>query len=416
MGCSSAVAAMVGSQITGFGFTSFLDAPQDIFVLVFLRGGCDGLNLVAPVSDSFYVDARDASLRVTESGDNRGLDLKNTLNNLDFKLHKSATALKELYDSNALAIIHACGLPNGTRSHFEAMELIERGMLNDKSGAVEGWLARYLNTAQLAGRLPAVAVSDDLPLSLQGSPFANAIHYTQDFNLHGDPRFPGILKNLYKGTGLLHETAAHTLESIRQIQYKIPRKNGEVLDYQPEATADYPDNVELSDNLKTLAQLIKMDVGLQIATVDFGGWDTHEYQSWHFPTLVSQLSQSIGAFYNDLNKYHNRLTVLVMSEFGRRLKSNKSNGTDHGYGNVMLALGGNVKGGQMYGKWNGLANEQLDNHVDLAVTTDYRTVLSEILVRRFQNEKLGYIFPNLKSYQPLGFLRGADRTIDYNAK
>jgi uncharacterized protein (DUF1501 family) len=156
-----------------------------------------------------------------------------------------------------------------------------------------------------------------------------------------------------------------------------------------------------------------MDVGLQIASVDYGGWDTHERQANIFNNLTEGLSKSLGAFYNDIASYHKRVTVLVMSEFGRRLKANKSGGTDHGHGNVMLVLGGNVNGGKMYGKWPGLSNGQLDNNVDLAVTTDYRTVLSEVVVRRLRNKKLGYIFPGFKEYKPLNFLQGDDLAIDF---
>jgi uncharacterized protein (DUF1501 family) len=160
----------------------------------------------------------------------------------------------------------------------------------------------------------------------------------------------------------------------------------------------------LREQLKNLARLIKMDVGVHVATADFGGWDTHEAQAYHFPQLMTGLAGTIAAFYNDLTAYHPRLTILIMSEFGRRLKANRSGGTDHGLGNVMLAIGQNVRGGRMYGNWPGLATEQLDNGVDLAVTTDYRTVLSEILAKRMGNPNLGPIFPDFKPPALLNFM------------
>jgi uncharacterized protein (DUF1501 family) len=173
----------------------------------------------------------------------------------------------------------------------------------------------------------------------------------------------------------------------------------------PANNASYPTETgaELSNALKTAAQLIKLDLGIQVVTVDYGDWDTHINQAYRFPELVKGLSQSLAAFYNDLSQQRQRLTVVVMSEFGRRLKSNQSNGTDHGYGGMMMALGGQVNGGRIYGEWKGLSSENLDDGADLAITTDYRAVLSEILVKRFQSN-VGDVFAG-HSYQPLGLIK-----------
>lgn len=403
IGCSTAIAAMAGSSIESFAFSEEAKENKDIFVFVFLRGGCDGLNLVAPVSDKNYQDARPAHLKVSDNGSNKGLKLENALNNIDFRLHIKCPQLKELYDSQDLAIIHACGLSHGTRSHFDAMDLIERG-ISKKQNISEGWMARFLKSIKAEGLLPAVAVEDTLPATFLGSNVASSIREMEEFNLYGDPRIAGLLKDLYQGDSLLHQTGLNTLKSIATLQSKLPkRSNGEVLPYQPSRGAYYPDE-EFGESLKTLAQIIKMDVGLQVATVSFGGWDTHENQHYYFTELVEILSKSLGAFYNDLSAYQNRLTILVMSEFGRRLKANKSNGTDHGHGGLAFALGGNVKGGKMYGQWSGLATEQLDNRVDLAVTTDYRTILSEVLSKRMKSQKLDYIFPGFEGEGFLNFL------------
>jgi len=415
-GCSAAIAAMTGSRISGFAFAPEGEADH-IFIYVFLRGGCDGLNLVAPVNDSSYAASRPTELRVLDSGDNQGLRLGNSFKDLDFRLHKKAPELKELYDSNALAVIHAAGLTNGTRSHFDAMDIIERGSLNNKNLS-EGWFTRYLNSTtsiNSSNMFPSIAVGSSMPSSFLGSNSTLAINNLNDYKLRGDVKYNDLLRGFYTGKSLLDEAATNALNSIKYINDHLPKDaTGKAVSYTPGNDSKYPEN-QLGKSLQTLAQIIKMDMGLQVASVDYGGWDTHEHQQNTFANLTEGLSKSLGAFYNDLSNYHSKVTVMVMSEFGRRLKSNKSGGTDHGHGNVMFVLGGDVKGGKMYGKWPGLNNEQLDNNVDLAVTTDYRNVLSEIIVRKLSNPKLGYIFPGYKDYSPLDFMNGTDLKVDYGS-
>ena len=415
IGCSAAIAAMAGSRITGYSFAPD-GSPGNILIYVFLRGGCDGLNLVAPVNDPNYIANRTADVRVTDSGDTEGLSLGNGLAGLDFRLHKKTSALKELYDSNALAIIHAAGLTNGTRSHFDAMDLIERGSLQNKT-LNEGWLTRFLKSVPAApegNSIASVAIGTVMPTSFLGSNGTLAISNLNDYKLRGDKRYASILQSLYTGNSLLDEAAQNALTSVAEINNQLPKDvTNTPMPYVPENNVKYPES-PLAKSLQTLAQLIKMETGLRVASVDYGGWDTHEHQQGAFANLADGLSTALGAFYNDISHHQKRVTLLVMSEFGRRLKSNKSNGTDHGHGNVMLVLGGEVKGGKMYGTWPGLENEQLDNHVDLAVTTDYRHVLSEILLKRMANPKLGYIFPGYKDYKPLNFLNGNALQIDYN--
>lgn len=395
IGCSGALASTSLLPFPSFGFSE--GNAQEIFVLIFLRGGCDALNLVAPVNDKNYIDARSSDLRITDSGAQKGLFLQNTLNNLDFALHKSAAPLLELYQSKQLGIVHACGLTNGTRSHFDAMDLIEKGIAK-KQNTEGGWLARYLKQANISALIPAMGASN-LPLSLLGSSQAISMNQPQDYDLKGDSKLKGILRTLYDDESLLSSAVQKTLKTIKIVQQK-QQKN-----YQ--AAASYPKEYyaqNFVNSLKSIAQMIKMDLGLHIATADLSGWDTHEYQSWYFNELVKTLSESLMAFYNDLANYQQRLTVVVMSEFGRRLKGNKSYGTDHGYGGLMLALGKGIKGGLMYGKWNGLATEQLDNGVDLAVSTDYRTVLAEILSKKLGVSNLQSIFPDFKFANALGMV------------
>ena len=416
MGCSAAIAAMAGSRITGFSFAQQASQNKDTFIYVFLRGGCDGLHLVGPANDAFYIAERPLELRVSDSGENAGLSLNNGLDGLDFRLHPKAAELKELYDSNALAIIHGAGLTNGTRSHFDAQDFIERGSLNDKNLA-EGWFTRFLKSegSTSDAMFQSMAISSIIPSSFLGSNNTVALTSIGDYKLRGDGRLPDLLRSFYKGNELIDEVANKTLDSVQYLGKKLSTNPSETVNASYLKKAGYLENNPFSRSLGNLAQVIKMDVGLQVATVDYGGWDTHEHQANIFNNLTEGLSKSLNAFYNDIANYHSKVTVLVMSEFGRRLKANKSGGTDHGHGNVMLALGGNVNGGHMFGKWPGLSNEQLDNNVDLAVTTDYRTVLSEIVVRRLQNKKLGYIFPGLKEYKPLGFLRGDDLPIEFKS-
>jgi uncharacterized protein (DUF1501 family) len=408
IGCTTALSTLTGRLSAYIPPTGLMADNNNIFVLVFLRGGCDALQFVAPVSDKNYIDVRDTQLRIAESGAQKGLRLNNTLNNLDFCLNYKANNFKDLYEAKKLAIIHSVGLTNGTRSHFEAMDLIEKGIINTKniSSTEGGWLTRLTNALSPQNAYPSISAGGILPASLMGSTKALSMSKPKDYQLHTDTRFLGLLKNMYQGQDLMSQTALKTVESLRFLQKKLPRKGTEVIDYQP--NTKYPDDDyanELSENLKALAQMIKMDMGVQIATVDYGGWDTHENQNYHFPRLVEALDRAVSAFYNDLNAYHGRLNILIMSEFGRRLKSNKSNGTDHGFGGMMMAIGNNVNGGKMYGQWNGLATEQLDNRVDLAVTTDYRTVLSEVISKQLNIKQLDTIFPSFKEYKPLGFMR-----------
>lgn len=417
VGCSAAIAAMAGGRIGNLVFAqdSAAAAQRDILVVVFLRGGCDSLNLIAPTSDVNYVAAR-SSLRVTEA---EGLELKNPVQaTAGFKFHPAAGGLKELYDGNALAIIHACGLTNGTRSHFDAMDYIERGTPDNKNTPT-GWITRMLTRMAPEGLIPAFASGSSVPDSLLNSTYAIAVgQKVQDFALRNSPgryaeRQTQILKQLYQQGDLpLHQSGLATLEAIETVQNKLPRDSeGNVIDYEPEPDAEYTEG-GLSDALRRIAQIIKLDIGLQVATVDFGGWDTHDSQDRVFPDRVEELSRSLNAFYDDLAAYHGRLTVVVMSEFGRRLKENRNGGTDHGHGGLLMLLGGNVQGGRMHGTWPGLANEQLDRGVDLTVATDFRTVLSEIAIRRMATPYLSEIFPGFENYQPLEVVTGTDLPIE----
>jgi uncharacterized protein (DUF1501 family) len=411
VGCSAAIAAMSAAKLSWASFDDGVvpaGTARDTLVLVFLRGGIDGLHLLGPADDKDYVAARPEALRVTEA---EGLAIGNGPAKLDFRLHKNAAPLKELYDAKHLAFIHACGLTNGTRSHFEAMDLIERGVADvAQQRLANGWLSRFAALEQQRGvygdaAVPVFAASDSLPTSMLGLPFAASAPELGRFGLWWGDGQRKAIEDLYVKGQPMHEQAERALRVVDAIGSRLPRNGkGDVEAYEAQHGATYPDD-DLSKRLQSVARLMKMDVGLRVASVDYGGWDTHQDQTYHFPNRLNVLARALHAFYTDLSDHHQRLTVLVISEFGRRLKANKSAGTDHGHGGVMMAMGGNVHGGKVHGVWPGLASEQLDSRVDLAVTTDYRRVLAEALRVRMGQGSVDEIFPGFANEQAVEVFR-----------
>ena len=370
---------------------------QGMLVVIFLRGGCDALNLVAPVNDKNYIEARVSDLRILDSGNHVGLPLANGLGHgLDFRMHHEASPLQELYQSGKLAIVHATGLTNGTRSHFEAQDLMERGVSTlDQVGHVSnGWLTRYIQLQNLQGQISALSASSGVAASLMGDARAVAIPDLQGgFQVPGGMQSFEILRKMYaQGSTQVNLAGKSALDNINTVDRRLLRQSdGKYAAYQPDNGAIYDSGNELSKGLQTIVRLMKMDVGLNFACVDHGGWDTHEGQPGRFNNQVGQLARNISAFYHDAARFESDLTIIVMSEFGRRVRSNRSQGTDHGHGGMMLVIGGKVRGGKMYGQWPGLETEQLDRGVDLAVTTDYRSVLAESL--NLDSSKTSQVFP-----------------------
>lgn len=419
VGCSTAIAAMAGARLSYVAFGSPEEEPnQNILVAVFLRGGMDGLSAVMPIAgaDRGYYETSRENIAIPASGVNAALPLTDF-----FGLHPAGAPLVGLYQDKKLAIIHAAGLTSDTRSHFDAMKYMELGTPGSKS-ATNGWLTRHLQTSSnLPGEIimPALAVGNLQPTSLAGSTDAIGMTSPNSFSFGGNWRYGDAqrvaLRKTYSGATWLHEAGQQTLDAIDVVEYGNPGN------YTPENGAVYPNN-SFGQNLRTVAQMIKLQLGMRVATVDLGGWDTHEYQgdsgAGYFSNQFGTLSSGLAALMTDLSNsngvdYTQRLTVVVMSEFGRTFKQNASRGTDHGHGNLMFVLGGQVNGGLVYGNWPGLSTEQLYDRRDLAITTDYRSVLSEILIRRLQNPNLGYIFPGYTSYQPTGIVQGADLTPNY---
>jgi len=395
-GCSAAIAEMVGARLTNLAFAK-QDNPYDTLVVVFLRGGWDALNVVAPIAGDdrgFYEKAR-PDIKISDL-----LPLSD-----QFGLHPAMSPLYDLYQQGKAGVVHAVGLNVDTRSHFDAQEYIELGTPGSKSVA-SGWLTRHLQTSGTTSILPVLSTSGQ-PTSLLNFVPTVSLSSPAEFSLWDNGLAEShltALKQLYQGDSIIHRAGARTLEALSIVS---PLSNQ---DYQPANGAYYNDD-EFGRQLKTVAQMIKLDAGLRVATVDFGGWDTHEYQNdgngGYMADLLNSLASGLANFYLDLDSgYTDKLSVVVVSEFGRRLVQNDSYGTDHGHGNVMFTLGGNVNGGQVFGTWPGLNNEQLYDSADLAVTTDYRQILSELLSKRMGNSDVESVFPGFSgSYIPLGMFR-----------
>lgn len=378
----------------------------DVLVVVFLRGAADALNMVVPHGADSYYQLR-PTLGIPRPDDSSVVAAQRCLD-LDgfFGLHPALAPLLNAWQDLDLAFIHACGAPDESRSHFKAMELMERGA-EDETGPASGWIGRHLasyNTGN-ASPLRAIGLGQMVPRSLYGSVPATALQSIIDFHLNGDPRVASqmqqVLSNLYGGSDTVAQVGQETLKVLDTMQQLDPNT------YLPHAEAVYPES-EFGEGLRQIAMLIKADVGLEVATIDVGGWDTHFAQGSSIGLmagLLGNLAGGLGAFHADMADHLDRMTLIVMTEFGRRAKENASLGTDHGHGGVMWLLGGNVKGRQVHGRWPGLAREQLFGPGDLAVTTDYRDILAEVITRRLNNPAIEQIFPDYITTSH-GFLHG----------
>jgi uncharacterized protein (DUF1501 family) len=380
-------------------------APGDVLVCIFLRGGIDGLSAVVPYGDGAnYYDIR-PSIAVPEPGTagNAAIDLDGY-----FGLNPALAPLHDIYNAGKLAIVHAAGSIDPSRSHFDAMQFMEYGTPGNKTTGT-GWIGRHLQSAAWQNESPfrAVGMGAMLPGSLRGSTPPLALRSIADFHLKGRE---SELKQIEQTLSQLYATSAPTnaLETQAKLVFDTVDMLGAINadGYQPANGADYPaDGEGFGMGLKQIAQLIKADVGLEVACIDLGGWDTHEQQGTTdgaFFELLGTLGRGLAAFYTDLGDRMNGVSLVTMSEFGRRVEENASLGTDHGHGNFMFLMGGGVNGGQVYSQWPTLAPEAL-NDGDLAITTDYRDVLAEVVSKRLLNPALDQIFPN-HTVTPLGLV------------
>lgn len=375
--------ASAQTAVKGYG-------KKKVLVTIFQRGAVDGLNMIVPFGESAYYDLR-RSIAIPAAGKTDGAV------NLDghFGLHPAMISLEPFWKSKQLAIIHASGSPDNTRSHFDAQDYMESGTPGIKSTR-DGWLNRAMQSTASKDASPfrAVAMTPQLPRAFYGKAPSIAMTNLADFAVKA-----GVYSTELKGgfEGIYHqnakdslgETGKETFEAVNYLKKADPAR------YKPENLAAYPPS-QLGRSLMQIAQLIKAGVGLEVAFAEAGGWDTHINQGGargQLANLLRDFSNAIAAFTTDLGKRMDDVVLLTMSEFGRTARENGSRGTDHGHGNAMLVIGNSVKGGKVYGEWRGLKNDQLNEGRDLAVTTDFRDVFAEAAGKHLGVKDMNALFP-----------------------
>lgn len=359
-------------------------------VVLFQRGAADGLNIVVPFGQREYYQMR-PSIAIPEprrGGEAAAIDLDGF-----FGLHPSMAPLDPLFQQQQLAIVHAAGSPDTTRSHFDAQDFMESGTPGLKS-TEDGWLNRALQSLPEKDATPfrGVAVGANLPRTLRGAAPAIALPDLRQFQVIAQsPLVEGGFEAMYAQTvdTALRGTGTETFEAIDMLRKANPQR------FQPENGADYPRS-RYGQSLLQIAQLIKADIGLEVCFLDTGGWDNHVNEGGvqgQLSNLLRDLGQGLAAFHKDLGDRMQDIVVVTMSEFGRTAHENGNRGTDHGHANCMFVMGGAVKGGKVYGKWPGLASHQLYEGRDLALTTDFRSVLGEVITGHLGNRDLKGVFP-----------------------
>lgn len=395
---STAIAATLGGARLGFAAKGTRGAGSSrTLVYLFLRGGYDGLNLVVPragTNRSEYESKR-PNIQVP----------RDMLHNLDgkFGFHPSATGLKALYDSGKLAVVHAVGMPDGSRSHFDSQEMYELGTPGEMS-STSGWLARHMNSSPSVAPdavIPSLATGSSSPTSLLGYHGSMTLDAVSSFHpndgRYGDEHIRALAK-LYGGSSSLDSSVQATIDTIgllEQIDINVPDS--------------YPDT-GLADDLGLIAGMMKERVGLHVATVDYGGWDTHNGQGnaggGGFANKIETLSEAIAAFMDDLTQsgMEKDVVLVVQSEFGRRVRENGNEGTDHGTAHPVLVVGGLVQGGKMFGTFPGIRDQDLYLNTDLAMTTDFRTVYSDIVTNFLNNPNIDQVFPGYSGPTSMGLI------------
>ena len=384
---------------------SLTGGKRKTLIAIFQRGAVDGLNMVVPFGESNYYSVRPGIAIPKPEANNA-----ETAINLDgfFGLHPQLSAFKPLWDSKRLAIVHAVGSPDNTRSHFDAQDYMESATPGLKATS-DGWLNRYLQHKPAAEQSPfrAIAITKTMPRVLQGAAPAVAMSSIADFGIRGGKASADMqngFEAMYaaKANDSLLDTGHETFEAVNFLKQANPAQ------YKPENGAEYPRN-PFGISMLQIAQLIKANVGLEVAFTDIGGWDTHANEGnsrGQLGNLLQQFSSGIAALYQDLGQRMDDVVILTMSEFGRTVRENGNRGTDHGHANAMFVLGNGVRGGKVYGRWPGLKDDQLYEGRDLALTTDFRDVFGEIATRHLGTKDAGAVFPgySLKSSNFKGFL------------
>jgi uncharacterized protein (DUF1501 family) len=398
---------MAGSGSAPFWLGRAAAATQGrkkILVAIFQRGAADGLNIVVPFAEKRYYELRPtigiapppgrttANPNGLQGNSGPSIDLDGR-----FALNTALQPLKPLWDKNMLAIVHATGSPDPTRSHFDAQDYMESGTPGFKR---DGWLNRALpHVAEGASPLRAISITPNLPRTLQGDCSAIAVNDVQQFRAGAD-NTAAILESMYAvSPDQPVATAGKDAFAAMKIIQSLNRTP-----YAPAGGAQYPQGGELGRSLQQIARLIKADAGVEAAFAEVGGWDHHQNEPAQLNNLLRQFGSALSAFAADMGDRMEDIVLVTMSEFGRTPQENGNNGTDHGHGSVMFVLGGPVHGGKVYGQWPGLEKEQLFEGRDLAVTTDFRAVLSELVSRHLGATATDQVFPGYKPGAPLGLL------------
>jgi uncharacterized protein (DUF1501 family) len=374
-----------------------MNAPKGkTLICLFQRGAADALNIVVPHGDKSYYGLR-PSIAIPRPGGLARTVSRDAAIDLDgfFGFHPSLAPFKPLYDRGILAPIHAVGSPSTTRSHFDAQDYMETGT-PDVKGTQDGWLNRYLAVQGTcdeckASPFRAVSLTQQTPRIMEGASEVVAMNSLNEFTVRASGTQAERLEALYRtgSADLVHGTGTEMFEAVKMLKAANPQK------YAPRNGAEYPRS-QFGQRLLQIAQLVKADVGLEIAFADVGGWDTHVNQGAATGQLAQRLddfAKSIAALVTDLGDRMDDVLILTMSEFGRMARENGNRGTDHGHAGALFVIGGDVKGGKVHGKWPGLANEQLYEGRDLALTTDFRSVFSEVTARHLGATKVEKIFP-----------------------
>ena len=374
-------------------------APKGkVLICLFQRGAADALNIVVPHGErSYYAMRPSIAIPQPSRGEaTSAIDLDGF-----FGLHPALAPLKPLYDRGLLAPVHAVGSPSTTRSHFDAQDYMETGTPDNK-GTTDGWLNRFLAVQGTCDecnlpRTPfrAVALTPQTPRILEGPSPTVAMNSLDEFSVRATGSSAERLEALYRtgSADLVHSTGAETFDAVKMLRAANPQK------YLPQNGADYPRS-QFGQRLMQIAQLIKANVGLEVAFADVGGWDTHVNQGSSTGQLAQRLddfSRSIAALVTDLGDRMDDVVIMTMSEFGRMARENGNRGTDHGHAGALFVIGGHVKGGKVHGKWPGLEPEQLYEGRDLALTTDFRSVFAEVVSHHMGARALDRIFPGFSA-------------------
>jgi uncharacterized protein (DUF1501 family) len=378
------------------------EARRKVMVAIFQRGAVDGLNMVVPFGDGEYYKAR-PTIAIPKPGERRGqedgaLDLDGF-----FGLNPRMAPLVPLFQRGELAIVHACGSHDPTRSHFDAQDYMECGTPGVK--ARDGWLNRYLHAQEHEKATPfrAVALAPQLPRILQGTEPTLAIGQLNQFGVRAG-RATDMMASTFESQyaqaadSLLAPTGREAFDAVKML------KNTDPASYVPANGAEYPRS-GFGEALKQIALLIKADLGLEVGFAEVGNWDTHVQQQGRLPNLLDDFAKAIAAFRTDMGDRMADTVLVTMSEFGRAVQENGNRGTDHGHGNAMMILGGGVKGGKVYGKWPGLARDKRYEGRDLDITTDFRDVFAELVTGHLGARDLSKIFPGYAYKGPVGFLK-----------